>query len=158
MLFCIIFNYGYPYSNKNFEEDRDIFYAGGITFYPSHSPICLQISKHIRDYGSLSSFWVFLLFVLDTVKTQYRKFEKNIPRKGILWPQSQFPRSCVCEQFIYSHDRPSYSAAGKYEDRSWEYINRSHTHECGNWDWSRAVPFLGKHEWDFHCSAGRMSL
>ncbi len=26
------------------------------------------------------------------------------------------------------------SAAGKYVDRSWEYINRSQTHECVNWD------------------------
>jgi hypothetical protein len=25
-------------------------------------------------------------------------------------------------------------------DRSWEYINRSQTHECGNWDWCRALP------------------
>ncbi len=28
----------------------------------------------------------------------------------------------------------------KYVDRSWEYKNRSQTHECGNWDWSWAVP------------------
>ncbi len=28
----------------------------------------------------------------------------------------------------------------KYVDRSWEYINRSQTHECGNWDWGRAIP------------------
>jgi hypothetical protein len=27
-----------------------------------------------------------------------------------------------------------YSAAGKYVDRSWEYINSSQTHECENWD------------------------
>ncbi len=27
-------------------------------------------------------------------------------------------------------------------DRSWEYINRSQTHECGNWAWGRAIPFL----------------
>jgi hypothetical protein len=26
----------------------------------------------------------------------------------------------------------AYFAAGKYVDRSWEYINRSQTHECGN--------------------------
>ncbi len=38
-------------------------------------------------------------------KTQYRKFETNISRKGIARPQSQFPHSCVCEWFIYSHDR-----------------------------------------------------
>jgi hypothetical protein len=25
-------------------------------------------------------------------------------------------------------------------DRSWEYINRSQTHELGNWDWGRAIP------------------
>jgi hypothetical protein len=28
-------------------------------------------------------------------------------------------------------------------DRSWEYINRSQTHEYGNWDCGRAIPFLG---------------
>jgi hypothetical protein len=28
-------------------------------------------------------------------------------------------------------------------DRLWEYINRSQTHKCGNWDCRRAIPFLG---------------
>ncbi len=28
-------------------------------------------------------------------------------------------------------------------DLSWEYINRSQTHECGNWNCGRAFPFLG---------------
>jgi hypothetical protein len=28
-------------------------------------------------------------------------------------------------------------------DRSWEYINRSQMHECGNWDWDPDIPFLG---------------
>ncbi len=31
----------------------------------------------------------------------------------------------------------------KYVDRSWEYINRSRSHECGNWDWGRAIPRKG---------------
>jgi len=31
----------------------------------------------------------------------------------------------------------------KYVDRSWEYINRSQTHECGNWGWGRAIPRKG---------------
>ncbi len=35
----------------------------------------------------------------------------------------------------------------------WEYINRSQTHECGNWDWGRAIPRKGIHKWDFLCSA-----
>ncbi len=37
-------------------------------------------------------------------------------------------------------------------DRSWEYINRSQTHGCGNGDWGRAIPVLGTHKWDFRCS------
>ncbi len=62
-----------------------------------------------------------------TVKRQYRKFETNIPRKEIARPQSKFLHSCFCEQFIYFHDRSAYSAAGKYVDRSWEYIDLSQT-------------------------------
>ncbi len=37
-------------------------------------------------------------------------------------------------------------------DRSWEYINHSQTHECGNWDWVGTTPFLGIHKWDYRCS------
>ncbi len=33
-----------------------------------------------------------------TAKKKCRKFEANIPRKGISGPQSQFPDSCVCER------------------------------------------------------------
>jgi hypothetical protein len=51
-----------------------------------------------------------------------------------------------------SHDRFAYSGAGKYVDRSWEYINRSQTHECGNWDRGRATSLLGIYKWDFRCS------
>jgi hypothetical protein len=54
-----------------------------------------------------------------------RQAKTDIPRKGIVRPQSQFPHSCVCERFIYSHDLSAYSAARKYVDRSCEYINRS---------------------------------
>ncbi len=41
-------------------------------------------------------------------------------------------------------------------DQSWEYINRSQTHECGNRDWRRAIPRKGIHKWDFPCSAYSM--
>jgi hypothetical protein len=36
-----------------------------------------------------------------------------------------------------------------------EYINRSQTHECGNWGRDRLIPFLGIHKWDFRCSEGQ---
>ncbi len=39
-----------------------------------------------------------------------------------------------------------------YEDRSWDYINWSQTHECGNWGWGRSIPRKGIHKWDFRCS------
>ncbi len=90
--------------------------------------------------------------MIFTEKTQYQKFETNSPGKGIARPQFQFPHLCVCDQFLYSHHRSAYSAAGKYVDRSREYINCSMTHGCGNWDWGRIIPFLGTHLWDFRCS------
>jgi hypothetical protein len=51
--------------------------------------------------------------VCCTLKTQFLKFEKNIPKKGTAQPESQSLHSCFCEQFIYSHGRSAYSAAGK---------------------------------------------
>ena len=38
---------------------------------------------------------------------------------------SQFPYSCICEQFIYSQDQSAYFAAAKLADRSREYIHKS---------------------------------
>ncbi len=51
-------------------------------------------------------------FRLTLQKTKCRKFETNIPRKGISGPQSQFPHSCVCERITYSHNRSAFSAGG----------------------------------------------
>ncbi len=94
---------------------------------------------------------------VHTAQNQCRKLETNIPRKGIAWPQSQFPHSYVCKRFIYSHHRSAYSQFCcknvLYVDRSWEYINHSQTHECGNWDWGRALPRKGTQNWYFRCSA-----
>jgi hypothetical protein len=47
---------------------------------------------------------------------------------------SQFLHSYICERFIYFQDRSVYFAAAKSVDRSWEYIIRPQTHECGNWE------------------------
>ncbi len=47
-----------------------------------------------------------------TAKKKCRKFEANIPRKGISGPQSQFPHSCVCKRIMYSHDGAAVSAGG----------------------------------------------
>ncbi len=59
------------------------------------------------------------------------QFRLYIPFLGIARPQSQFPHSCVCERIIYSYIFPPAEQA----DPLLEYIIRSQTHECGNWDW-----------------------
>jgi hypothetical protein len=41
---------------------------------------------------------------------------------------------CLRAIYIFPGSVCLFSAAGKYVDRFWEYINRSQTHECGNWD------------------------
>ncbi len=46
---------------------------------------------------------------------------------------------CLWEIYIFPGSVHIFPAA----DRSWEYINRSQTHQCGNWDCGRAIPFLG---------------
>jgi hypothetical protein len=45
-------------------------------------------------------------FHTHTAKTQYQKS----------------PHLRDCERFIHSHDRSAYPAAGKYADKSWEYV------------------------------------
>ncbi len=40
----------------------------------------------------------------------------------------------------------------KYVDRSWEYINRSQTHECGNRGWGCAIPRKGIYKRNCRCS------
>ncbi len=52
-------------------------------------------------------------------------------------PCSQFLHSCVYERFINYKNQSASLAAEKKEDRSWEYINRSQTHDCGNWETER---------------------
>ncbi len=60
-----------------------------------------------------------------------RNFNLCIPRKGTARPLSQFLHSCVCERFIYSHQRfINFPAAEKENaDQSWGYINRTQKHE-----------------------------
>jgi len=40
----------------------------------------------------------------------------------------------------------------KYVDWSWEYKNRSKTHECGHWGWGGAIRRKGIYKRNCHCS------
>jgi hypothetical protein len=42
-------------------------------------------------------------FFINWEITLYRKFETNVPINETARPRSQFPHSCICERFIYSH-------------------------------------------------------
>ncbi len=113
-----------------------------------HTNMCLYVSTGVKN----SKHW--WLQIQHTAKTKCRKLETNIPRKGISVSQSQSPHSCFCERIIYSHDGSAFTAGGNmYVDRSWESINRSQTHECGNWGWGRAIPRKGIYNRNCRCSA-----
>ncbi len=74
-----------------------------------------------------------------------RNLNLCIPRKVIARPQPEFPHSCVCERsMIPTYGSPIFLQQNRQTDqRNTVYVNRSQEHECRNWDWSRAVPFLG---------------
>ncbi len=69
-------------------------------------------SRFVWLQGYLNIYTITALFSPRTAKTKCRKFETNIPRKGISGPQSQFPHSCVCGRIIYFHDGSAFSAGG----------------------------------------------
>ncbi len=65
---------------------------------------------------------------------------------------SQFPHSCVCERFIFSHVQSTYFPAAEPADRSWKYINLSQIYEWRkelyNSVLELTVLFLGIHKWE----------
>jgi hypothetical protein len=72
-------------------------------------------------------------YSLTSSKIQYTAtkitFMYRIPFLGIARPQSQFPHSCVCEQFGYSQHRSTYLAAAEQTDQSGNTLNLSQIYE-----------------------------
>jgi hypothetical protein len=76
-------------------------------------------------------------------KDKIPKFRNKYSKKrniGVSVPISTFMRLWVIDIFPQS---VCLFCWRKYVDRSWEYINCSQTHECGNWGWGRDIPRKG---------------
>ncbi len=84
----------------------------------------MKVNKfHLRNRLSIVLLQVFVIEALvssDTIHAyQWLHCNENphlcIPRKGIARPQSQFPHSCVCEQWVYSQDRSTYFPVANWQ-------------------------------------------
>ncbi len=84
-------------------------------FLATQIPSWPPISQHFKDK----------IPIFRNKYSQKRNIGVSVPISTFmrLWVTYIFPRS-VC-LFCWR----------KYVDRSWDYINRSQTHECGNWGW-----------------------
>jgi hypothetical protein len=74
-----------------------------------------------------------------------RKFETNILIKELC---GRSPNVHIHGLYI-----PSVPTIGLTILLQKKNLDRSQTHECGNWEWGRTLPFLGIQTWDFRCSA-----
>ncbi len=94
-------------------------------FYTVTSPIKLNVEfpqsfifiylsfRHFTQLGRDRTRGCYHAYNNHTAKTQYRKFETNIPRKGTERLQPQFLHSCFCDRFIYSSGWSAFPVAGK---------------------------------------------
>ncbi len=102
----------------------------------------------------------------EPLRIQYKMSGSHlcIPRNefvhcaALLFPKQNYNFNFLSPRFIYFRNRSVYIAASKYVDHSWEYINRSQTHEWRIWDLGRASPFPGIHKFDFRYSACAMRI
>jgi hypothetical protein len=85
-------------------------------------------------------------------------YKTNIPRKRIAQPQSQFPHSCVCERFIYSHHRFAYSAATNMWTAPGNIKIAQKHMNVGIGTEAPQFPEKEEHKWDFRCSAEQTNV
>ncbi len=123
------------------------------TVYSFLCTYCTSKTWPLKEIEIVPSIDQMRSLIHCTAKIVYRISETNIPRNETAWPQSQFLHSCFCEWFIcptivclFCCRKICRPILGIY------CINRSQIHECGNWDWGRAVSFLRVHKSDFLCS------
>ncbi len=155
--FMIPLGNGFPYAESWKWLHLGLYFSA--EYHNWRRNIIILFWKYLVDISSeawQNLFWEHInvkLFALPC-KNQYRIFETNFTRKRncaatvpistfmCLWGTYVFPQ-WIC-LFFCNNMWSCWPILG--------YINRSQTHECGNWDWGRAIPFLGIHKWYFRCS------
>ncbi len=137
-------------------------------FLPKSAPSqsCLNVlsvsiffTKNSQNYSQsqLSSKLIAVscyCLVVAVSSTLLRRSDLCIPRNETARPHSQFPHSCICDRFIYSQDRSTFSILRqqiRQTDPGNICIYRSQIHECRNSERGRAVSFLGIFVSNFWC-------
>ena len=107
------------------------------------------LQAHIIDNWikrSFSSYWLQKQTSnkCTTLQRQNAEISKQIfPEKDYRGLSPNFHiNTSVCDLYIFPRSVCLFCLR-KYVDQSWDYINRSQTHECGNWGWGRAIPRKG---------------
>jgi hypothetical protein len=108
------------------------------------SLLCFPIFSTGFNVGSLLTYCTHTLTHTHCKDTLPKIRNKCSQKRNCEAPVLIFTFLCRCERFIYSHGRSAYSVAGKYVDRSWEYINRSQTHRTWNLGLRPRNSFSGK--------------
>ncbi len=97
-------------------------------------------------------------FSTCTAKTHYRKLEQKFPEKGLRGHSPNFYiHVSVSDLYIPPICLPILLQENRWTDPGNGYIDRSQTHECGNWDWGRAIPVLGAYKSKCLCSVFAVS-
>ncbi len=126
---------------KNRDLDKFLFRSEIVRFFILlHICHTLVTEKKVEsNYRNCRDLDVLISCAICTAKTKCRKFKTYIPRKGISGLSPNFHiHVSMSELYIPTMGLPV--LLEKICRLSWEYRNRSQTHECGNWGWGRAIP------------------
>ncbi len=94
---------------------------------------------HAKTRKNFTRFLSLPFSVLSTLptttvqRTNTENYKQIVPEKNFAAPVPISTFMCLWAIYIFPRSTCLFCCR-KYVDRSWDYINRSQTHECGNWE------------------------